>query len=213
MYSKQVGGNTAKACTHNARVSVKNTKPVCRAVRGMYLDRAKRFLEDVAKQKRSIGGKYYTKSTLEVLNLIKSAEKNAEFKNLDLDRIYIAHIAALDGTRMLRRRHKRKLGMKLKTAHLEIILKEKGGLERKTKVKERSEKHEEAKETEVKSEKNQKEEKSKEIKEAETNQKLERKEPVKIKDSRSKEQAEKQDKEIKQKTQKKSLKQKTEIKK
>ncbi len=130
MYSKEVGGNIAKACTHNARVSVKNAKPVCRAVRGIYLERAKKFLEDVVKQRRNIGGKYYTKSTTEILNLIKSAEKNAEFKNLDLKNVYIAHISALDGTRMLRRRHKNSLGMKLKTANLEIILKEKGGLER-----------------------------------------------------------------------------------
>ena len=127
MYSKKVRGNIAKACTYNVRVSVKNTKQVCKAIRGLYLNKAKRFLEDVLKQKKSIGGKYYTKSTAEILRLIKSAEKNAEFKNFDLDRLYIAHIAALDGTTMFRRRHKRSLGMRMKTANLEVILKERGG--------------------------------------------------------------------------------------
>lgn len=125
MYSKKVGGNIAKACTYNARISVKNTKPVCRAIRGMYLNKAKKFLEDVIKGRRSINGKYYTKSAKEVLKILLSAEKNAEFKNLDLSKLYIIHIAALKGTTIYRRRHKRSLGMKLKTAHLEVILKEK----------------------------------------------------------------------------------------
>ena len=73
MYSRKVTGNIAKACTHNARISVKNAKHVCRAVRGLYLKRAKEFLEDLIKQKRDINGKYYTKSAKEVLKIILSA--------------------------------------------------------------------------------------------------------------------------------------------
>jgi len=125
MYSKKVEGNVAKACSHNLRISVKNAKVVCKSVRGMYLKKAKKFLEDVLKEKRSINGKYYSKTTKEVLNIIKSAEKNAEFKNLDTDNMYIFHIAALDGIHMHRRRHKRNIGTKIKSAHLEVILKEK----------------------------------------------------------------------------------------
>ena len=125
MYSKKIDGdNIAKAHSLNLRISVKNAKVVCKSVRGMYLKKAKKFLEDVLKEKRSINGKYYSKTTKEVLNIIKSAEKNAEFKNLDTDNMYILHIAALDGTHMHRRRHKRNIGTKIKSAHLEVILKE-----------------------------------------------------------------------------------------
>ena len=136
MYSRKVTGNIAKACTHNARISVKNAKHVCRAVRGLYLKKAKEFLEDLIKQKRDINGKYYTKSAKEVLKIILSAEKNAEFKNMDLDNVYIAHIAALKGTTIYRRRHKRSLGMRMKTAHLEVILKERERKSKKEKNKE-----------------------------------------------------------------------------
>ena len=136
MYSRKVTGNIAKACTHNARISVKNAKHVCRAVRGLYLKKAKKFLEDLIKQKRDINGKYYTKSAKEVLKIILSAEKNAEFKNMDLDNVYIAHIAALKGTTIYRRRHKRSLGMRMKTAHLEVILKERERKSKKEKNKE-----------------------------------------------------------------------------
>lgn len=130
MYSKKVGGNISKACSYNLRVSVINTAPVCRVVRGLRVISAKKLLNDVLKKKRSINGKYYIKSTEAVLKIIESAEKNAEFKNYDLDKLYIAHIAALDGTQMHRRRHKTKLGSRLKAAHLEIILKEKSGKEK-----------------------------------------------------------------------------------
>ena len=136
MYSRKVTGNIAKACTHNARISVKNAKHVCRAVRGLYLKKAKEFLEDLIKGKRDINGKYYTKSAKEVLKIILSAEKNAEFKNMDLENVYIAHIAALKGTTIYRRRHKRSLGMRMKTAHLEVILKERERKSKKEKNKE-----------------------------------------------------------------------------
>lgn len=124
MYSRKVKGNVAKACSHNLRISVKNAKPVCKAVRGLELKRAKKFLSEVLKEKKSINGKYYSKATKEVLNIIETAEKNTEFKNLDLDRIYIAHIAALEGLHRHRRKRKRGFGTKIKFAHLEVILKE-----------------------------------------------------------------------------------------
>ncbi len=138
MYSRKVeGDNVAKAYSNNLRISVKNAKPVCKSVRGLGLPVAKQFLEDVLKSKRSIEGRYYPKTTKEVLNIILSAEKNAEFKNLDTENMYILHIAPLEGTHMHRRRHKRNIGSRIKAAHLEIILKEKTGkkvVESKTKI-------------------------------------------------------------------------------
>ena len=55
---------------------------------------------------------------------------------MDLDNVYIAHIAALKGTTIYRRRHKRSLGMRMKTAHLEVILKERERKSKKEKNKE-----------------------------------------------------------------------------
>ncbi|MBN2094563.1 MAG: hypothetical protein JW727_00800 [Candidatus Aenigmarchaeota archaeon] len=124
MYSNEIKGNTAKACNYNARVSFKNSKFVCRAIKGMDVQKAKKFLEEVLEKKRSINGKYYSSIASEILMLIKSAEKNAEFKNLDLNNIFVAHIASAKGTTMRRRRHKNKIGSKLKAAHLEVILRE-----------------------------------------------------------------------------------------
>ncbi len=128
MYSRKVeGDDIARAYSNNLRISVKNAKPVCKSVRGLGLPVAKQFLEDVLKAKKDIGGRYYPKTTKEVLNIILSAEKNAEFKNLDTENMYILHIASLEGTHMHRRRHKRNIGSRIKAAHLEIILKERTG--------------------------------------------------------------------------------------
>ncbi len=153
MYAKKISGdNIAKACSHNLRISVKNAKFVCKAVRGTGLKGTKKFLSDVLKTKKGISGKYYSKTTKEILNIIENGEKNAEFKNLDLDNTYIIHIAALEGTTMHRRRRKNKFGSKIKSAHLEIILKEKG----KKAIKETKESKEEPKKS--KEEKEQEEE-------------------------------------------------------
>lgn len=126
MYSREIKGNTAKACAYNARVSTKTTKTVCKAVQGMDVAKAKKLLEDFIAQKRHIRGRYYPSISSELLELIKSAEKNAEFKNLDTKNMFIAHIASTKGTTMKRRRHKNKIGTRIKATHLEIILKERG---------------------------------------------------------------------------------------
>jgi len=150
MYSREIKGNTAKACAYNARVSTKTTKTVCKAVQGMELAKAKKFLEDLMSQKRHISGKYYPSISSELLELIKSAEKNAEFKNLDTKNMFIAHIASAKGTTMRRRRHKNKIGHNIKATHLEIILKERGipGIEKKIAEKAPEKKEEEKKEPE-----------------------------------------------------------------
>ena len=124
MYSREIKGNTAKACGYNLRVSTKNSKPVCKALQGMEVAKAKKLLEDMIDEKRSLKGKYYTSISTEILQLIKSAEKNAEFKNLDTKNLFIAHIASAKGSTMRRRRHKNKIGNQIKATHLEIILKE-----------------------------------------------------------------------------------------
>jgi len=133
MYGTDIKGNVAKACGYNMRVSTKNSKPVCKALRGMELHKAKKFLEDLISTKASIRGKYYTNISTELLMLIKSAEKNAEFKNFDINNVFVAHVASFKGSTMRRRRHKNKIGNKLKATHLEVILKERplpGGLEK-----------------------------------------------------------------------------------
>lgn len=154
MYGREIKGNTAKACGYNVRVSTKNSKPVCKALRGMEVQKAKKFLNELITEKSHINGKYYTNISSELLGLIESAEKNAEFKNLDTKNMFIAHVAALKGSTMRRRRHKNKIGNKLKATHLEVILKERSAEGRPLKpAKKAEEKKEAVKKEEAKTEK------------------------------------------------------------
>ena len=226
MYSRKVEeGNVAKACSQNIRISIKNAKPVCKAVRGLELKRAKKFLEEMLKEKKSINGKYYSKTTQEVLNIISSAEKNAEFKNLDLDKMFILHISALGGTHMRRRRRKSKFGPTIKSTHLEVILKEKGaGNELKTKIEKKVDKEPKKEKSEgVKKESNKTkkaaaeptQEKSKEKETAKTNKTDETKEKIEkdIKEPDKTEKSEEVKKEVpleKSKTEKSAKEPKTE---
>ena len=107
--------NTAKARGKDLRVSYKNSIAVCDAVRGMELELAKEYLDNVIKKntpvpfkkhKRHLNhrkgpgfgpGKYPVNAAQAVLDLINVAENNAEYKGLDPENMYIAHISAYRG--------------------------------------------------------------------------------------------------------------------
>ena len=112
---------SAKALGVNLRVSTKNSVIVCKAIRGKTLEKGKKLLEDLIDKKRSLNGKYYTNACKEILEVLKSAEANAEFKGLDLEKLII-HASAHKGfsfwtPRRFKLRRRRK-----KTTNIQIIL-------------------------------------------------------------------------------------------
>ena len=124
--------NYAKAFGTDVRISTKASYVVCDAIRNKPLNRAKRLLEGLAAETRSLEGKYYTKTAKAILNLVNSCEKNAEFKGLDADRLFV-HASARRAANIQRRRRKGSFGTKMKNTHLEVLLIERGK-ERKDKV-------------------------------------------------------------------------------
>jgi large subunit ribosomal protein L22 len=140
---------TVKASGRELRISAKHAREVCEAIRGMPLDRAKRYLEQVKVKERPIPfrrfvkklghrhgmrkamvGKFPTKTAAAVLKVLQSAEGNAEAKGLDPERLRIVHASAYPGMK-LRRAIPRAFGrttpkMRVHT-HVEIFLKETEG--------------------------------------------------------------------------------------
>ena len=112
---------SAKVYGSGLRVSTKNATIVCKAVNGMQLQKAKKFLEAVIVEEREINGRYYTKTTATVLDLIHSAEKNAEFKGLDTDKLFV-HVAAQSGYRFYRPRRMKMRGQRRKVSNLQVVL-------------------------------------------------------------------------------------------
>ena len=115
----------AKAFGSDMRISQKSASLVCRAIKNKPLTRVKRLLEDLKAERRSLGGKYYSKAVKNMLALLNSCEKNAEFKGLDMDRLFV-HASAHKGANIRRRRRKGAFGSTMKNTNMEILLIERG---------------------------------------------------------------------------------------
>jgi large subunit ribosomal protein L22 len=138
---------TAKASGREIRVSHKNTREVCRTIKGMTLTHAKEYLRNVISKKQPVpfkryrkkaghrhglekafAGRYPIKAAAKVLIVLEGAEANAENKGLDLDRLRIMHAAAYPGMKIKRffpRAHGRSSPKYDTLTHIEIVLDEK----------------------------------------------------------------------------------------
>ena len=138
---------TAKASGRELKVSHKAAREVCKAIKGMMLNDAKQYLRDVAAKKKAVpytrynkklphrhgltktfAGRYPIKASQQILNVIVSAQSNAENKGLDVDRLRIIHAAAYQGMKLKRysRRAQGRSSPKFDTTtHVEIVLEEK----------------------------------------------------------------------------------------
>eukprot|EP00929_Paragymnodinium_shiwhaense_P083374 TRINITY_DN443_c0_g1_i17.p2 TRINITY_DN443_c0_g1~~TRINITY_DN443_c0_g1_i17.p2 ORF type:complete len:186 (+),score=65.24 TRINITY_DN443_c0_g1_i17:66-623(+) len=149
-YSREAA-NASKSCKargSDLRVHYKNTYETAQALKGMQLKAAQKYLQDVVEKKQCIPYRKYTgcagrtpqakafkmsqgrwpvKSCKVLLDLLRNAESNAEFKNLDVDVLSIKHIqvnAAQQGRRRTYRAHGRMGPYMSCPAHVEIILAE-----------------------------------------------------------------------------------------
>jgi len=103
------------------RISKKDSVTICKEITGKNLEKGKDFLDGLTSQKRDINGKYYTNSAKELLNLLKSAESNAEFKGLDTEKLFI-HASAHKGFTFWRPRRFKLRRRKRKMANVQIVL-------------------------------------------------------------------------------------------
>ena len=112
---------SAKAYGKSVSVSTKNSVIICRALSGLNLAKGKRLLDGLLSEKQSLDGKYHTNAASEILNLLKSAESNAEFKGLDIDRLII-HASAHRGFTFRRPRRLKMRGDQKKMTNLQVVL-------------------------------------------------------------------------------------------
>lgn len=107
---------TAKALGRSLKISPKHAVEICNKIRGMKLEKAQAYLEDVMEMKtavpfkkhnkkvghrRGIGGwptgRYPVKAAKQILDILKNAEANAEYKGLDTENLKIMHISSHKG--------------------------------------------------------------------------------------------------------------------
>ncbi len=104
---------TSKALGKELHISKKHAHEIASAIKGMKLNRARGFLEDVSRLKQAVPYKRYTrniphrkgmctgrypqKAAKEFLRVLKNAESNATYKGLDPENMRITHIATKKG--------------------------------------------------------------------------------------------------------------------
>lgn len=113
-----------KVYGRNLRISNKNSIIVCKAINGMSLKRGKKLLEDLKNRKRGLNGKYYTKVVEHLINLIKEAEANAEYKGLDVSKLHI-WISAHKSFKFYTPRRFKLRRRKTKMTNIQLVLMEK----------------------------------------------------------------------------------------
>ena len=103
---------------------------VCKAINRRKFSYAKKLLEDLLAEKKDLKGKYYTKTSEEILKLLNQLEKNAKNRNVDPENMYL-FISAHKGPTLHRaRRRWRKFGSRLKIAHVQAVLNDKNCFEK-----------------------------------------------------------------------------------
>lgn len=123
----------------NLGISTKTSVEICRFIRGKNTENAKKRLQRVIEKKQAVPykrylkeiphrkgkiatGRYPLKASKTILDLIKTAEANAQNKGMSSNLI-ITHISAHKGESQSR--YGRKIGKKTKRTHIKIVVQEK----------------------------------------------------------------------------------------
>lgn len=104
---------TSKAMGKELHISRKHAHEIVTAIKGMKLDSAQEFLENVVALKQAVPFKRYTrnishkkgmctgrypqKAAKEILRIVKNAQSNATYKGLDAENMRITHVATKKG--------------------------------------------------------------------------------------------------------------------
>ena len=134
---------TAKAYGYELHCSRKDAMNLSYALKGMKIEEAKKYLQEIIDLKRplpavfhnkkrahqtGIGpGSYPEKAARYMLKTLENAENNAEYKGFDVENMKIVHISTYGGRvvrGMMPRAHGRATDKNTKTTNVEIVLEE-----------------------------------------------------------------------------------------
>jgi len=135
-YSISTTEEHAKAFFRSLPISTKQSVEISSFIRGKNTKTAKRLLEQVLKHKIAVpfkrfnrdlahkpgiaAGRYPEKAIKYFTQLLTHVEKNAEEKGLDVEKLFIKHMAAHKASRPFH--HGRHIRRKMKRTHLEIVV-------------------------------------------------------------------------------------------
>jgi large subunit ribosomal protein L22 len=119
---------------------------ICRAIKGKKLEKAKEYLRRVIEGNRAVpfrrykkgvahrkgitkayAGRYPVKAASQILKVLEDAQSNAEYKGLNVEKLFIKHIAARRGRvieGIIPRAMGRASAFNTPTTNIEVILEE-----------------------------------------------------------------------------------------
>lgn len=144
-YQEKIGKDMVKAMKANAGISLKYSTEICRELKGKHLNKAEKYLNEVAEEKKHVplrkynrkvahrkgnavsgvkSGRYPVKAAKVFLELISNAKNNAEQKDLDTENMIIVHAFASQGIGRMKTQPQGRTGGKIrysKSTHVELI--------------------------------------------------------------------------------------------
>jgi len=114
---------SAKAYGRGLSISAKDSKIICKKISRMNLQKGKKLLEGLSSETLSLDGKHYTSAATTILDIVKSAEKNAEFKGLDTDKLIIM-ASAHQAFSFFRPRRFKMRRQQRKSSHIQVVLRQ-----------------------------------------------------------------------------------------
>ncbi len=114
---------SAKAYGRGLSISPKDSKVICRKISGMNLQKGIKFLDDLSSEVVSIDGKHFTTAAANILDLVRSAEKNAESKGLDTEKLVIM-ASAHQAFSFFRPRRMKMRRQQRKAANVQVVLRQ-----------------------------------------------------------------------------------------
>jgi len=145
-FNFQEGKKYAKAFATNLPVSLKYSVELCRELKGMKLNKAEKYLQDIIEFKRYLplrkyhtkvahrkgkavsftkSGRYPVKLCKAVLKLFKSVKANADYLGLDVEKLRILHMFASQGFRRYSHQKQGRIAGKIhrkKSTHIEVVV-------------------------------------------------------------------------------------------
>ncbi|HLD89167.1 MAG TPA: 50S ribosomal protein L22 [Candidatus Nanoarchaeia archaeon] len=137
-FQKYNNETMARALGRSLPISTRQSVEICNFVRGKNLEKAKNAMKRVIEKKQAVPyriyndgighkpgigpGKYPVNACTQILQLIESAEANAQFKGLDSAKLVIAHLNAHQASRAWHYGRKRR--RKMKRTNIEVVLEE-----------------------------------------------------------------------------------------
>jgi large subunit ribosomal protein L22 len=136
----------AKASGRDLRIKPKDAREICAVIKGMKVEQAKTYLENVISIKQSVpyrrhkkkqahrkdlkqfkwyAGRYPQKAAARIYEVLTAVESNAEYKGLDIELCRIIHAATHRGRiikRYIQRAHGRSSAKFRHLSHVEIFI-------------------------------------------------------------------------------------------